>query len=314
MSYFFKRVLSSVPILLIASIIIFGLIHITPGDAAFHAAGGLSATQEDIEAARDRLGLDRPVHVQYLDWAGRAIQGDLGTSLFSSRTVTNAILDRLPVTVGIALGALVFASLVAFPLGIAAALKADSTVDRVVTTIASLGIATPEYFLGLILVLVFALRLDLLPATGYVSIAENPADWLRHIALPSIALGGAVTAELTRHVRASLRDVLSRDYVLTAFGKGLPTFSVIFKHAMKNAAIPVVTVFGLQARRLLGGTVVVEQVFGLRGLGHLAVHSVFSRDIPMIQGVTLVTVVIVVLVNLLVDLSYLYFNPRVRDV
>jgi peptide/nickel transport system permease protein len=223
------------------------------------------------------------------------------------------VLSRMPVTLSVTFGSGVVALLIAIPAGTVAAIRADSPIDRIVTFGATLGVATPNFFLGLLLILFVALGTGLFPTSGYAPLGAGVGDWALHIVLPSIALGAAISAEIARHLRASLRDVLDQDYIRTARSKGLPAWKVVGKHGLKNAAIPVVTVLGLQITNLLSGSVVVEAVFGLPGLGNLLIRAVFSRDFPMIQGVMLITVLMVVVVNLLVDISYGYFNPKVRS-
>lgn len=312
MPFFARRLLAVVPTLLLVSFIVFLLVHLSPGDPAVRAAGGQDATPEAIAAARERLGLNDPFLVQYGNWMLSLLQGDLGTSLFSSQKVTEAILPRLPVTLSLTLGAAIVAVLLSIPIGTIAALRSGGLSDRMVMLGASLGIAMPNFFIGLLLVLGFALSAGWLPATGWVAFSDSPGGWISHMILPSVTLGIAVAAELARHLRASLRDVLDQDYVRTASAKGLSSVKVVGKHGLKNAAIPVVTVFGLQVQHLLGGTVVVEQIFGLPGLGSLAVQAVFDRNYTVIQGIAVVTVLIVLIINFLVDLSYAYLNPRIR--
>ncbi len=297
--------------LVMVGLITFLLIHITPGDPAAVVAGE-NASQEAIEAARHRLGLDQPFLVQFWRWLVAVLQGDLGTSFTSGKPVTELIFNRMPITLSLTAGATLIGLLIAVPLGVFAATQRGSWLDRMTIFGTSLGIAAPEFFIGLLLVLLVALELGWLPATGYIPFEDDPVEWARRLILPSITLGLGVAAELARQVRGAMIDVLSRDYIQTARAKGLSGYSIIIKHGLKNAAIPVVTVLGLQIRRLLGGTVIVEQVFAMNGVGSLAVRAVFLRDLPVLLGVALTTAVIVLIVNLLVDLSYGYFDPKVR--
>jgi peptide/nickel transport system permease protein len=310
--YLGRRIVGTIPILILVGLITFLLIHLTPGDPAAVVAGE-NASQEAIEAARHRLGLDQPFLVQFWHWLTAVVRGDLGTSFTSGRPVTSLILDRLPITLSLATGATLVGLGLGVPLGVLAALYRGSWIDRLTIFTTSLGIAAPEFFIGLLLVLVVALHLGWLPATGYVAFGDDPVEWLARLTLPSITLGVGVAAELARQVRGSMIDVLSRDYIQTARAKGLSTGSIIVKHALKNAAIPVVTVLGLQIRRLLGGAVIVEQIFAMNGVGSLAVRAVFLRDLPVLLGVALATAVVVLFVNLLVDMSYGYFDPKVRQ-
>lgn len=311
LKYTIRRTLMILPLLFMVSLAVFALVHMIPGDPAITISGE-NATAEQIEATRVRLGLDDPVMTQYERWASSAIQGDLGQSLFSSRSVTGAIVERFPVTFALTAAAMLVALLISIPAGIIAAINRGKAADRGATLFASLGIAMPNFWLGILLILAFALYWPIFPAVGYTRLSEGVGPWARSLVLPGITLGMAAAAETTRQLRSSLYDVIHQDYIRTARAKGMSGLKVIGKHSLKNAAVPVVTVIGFQLAFLLGGTVVVEQVFGLPGLGGLAIRSVLERDIPMIQGIVVVTALIVMLVNLVVDLSYAYLDPRVR--
>lgn len=311
LKFFLWRVLSTVPVVFVVTFLVFGLILLIPGDPAITIAGP-DATPQQIEAIRERLGLNRPFVVQYADWLGGAVQADLGTSLFTSRAVTTSIMESLPVTLALTLTAILISLLISVPLAVMSATRRGGWVDRLATVASSVGIALPSFWLGLMLVLIFSLTLGWLPATGYVPLAQDPAEWLRHIFLPALTLGVAAAAESTRQLRGSVIEVLQQDYVRTARAKGLRAHTVIGKHVLKNASVPLVTVIGLQVTLLLGGAIVVEQVFGVPGLGQVAINAVTTRDIPVIQGVVLVAVLVAMLSNLLVDLAYGYLNPKVR--
>lgn len=308
---FARRLALTIPIVVLASFLVFGLILLVPGDPAITLAGD-NATEEQIAVIRDRLGLDDPIMVQYGRWAGDAVTGDLGESLYSGRSVTMSIGERLPVTVSLAGLAMVIALLIAVPAGVVAAIRRGSAIDSAATVGASLGLAMPNFWLGAVLALIFALRLGWLPATGYVPFEESPIDWLRHLILPAVTLGAAAAAETTRQLRSALSDVLAQDYIRTARASGLRSRIVVLKHGMKNAAMPVITVMGFQVAFLLGGSVIVEQLFALPGLGGLAIRAVLDRDLPVIQGVVLFTTILVVMINLAVDLLYGWLNPKVR--
>lgn len=310
--FFLRRLVATLPVLLIVAFGVFLLLHLSPGDPAV-AILGVDATAEELEAVRERLGLNDPFVVQFGVWASQTLRGDLGTSLFSSQAVTDAIKPRLPITLSLTLGAVLVALLIAIPSGIFAATRPNTRADRAVMLGASLGISMPNFLVGFLLIHFVSLRLGWLPASGYVAFGVDPTLWLRHMILPSVTLGVAVAAELSRHLRGSMRDVLHQDYIRTAEAKGLSRLSVVAKHALKNASIPVVTVLGLQVRALLGGTIVVEQVFGIPGFGTLAVQSVFNRNFPLVQGIALTAVVIVLVTNLIVDMSYAWLNPRIRQ-
>jgi peptide/nickel transport system permease protein len=306
-----RRLLLTIPLLFVVSLIVFGLAKLVPGDPAVTIAGE-NATLERIEEIRERLGENDPLLVQYGRLIKGVFTGDLGTSLYSEQKVTDAITTALPVTLSLAGLALLFVVLLGIPFGLIAGSKPGSIIDRVLTLVAALGVAAPGYWIGIVLIIVFALNLGWFPSGLYVKFADNPADWLYHLILPAFALSLAGIVEVTRQLRGSLRDTMQQDYVRTAKAKGLSNRLVVLKHAFKNAAIPVVTVIGLQVNALLGGAIALEYVFGLSGVGALAVRAVQNRDLPIIQGVVLVSVFVVTISNLLVDLAYGWLNPKVR--
>ena len=306
-----RRVILLIPLLFIVSVVVFGLLLIVPGDPVSVILGD-NATQEQIRDARENLGLDDPVHVRYGRWLGGVLQGDLGTSIFNSYSVRQAIVDRLPVTLSLVGTALLLAIVSGVPAGVIAGSRPGSLLDRSLTIGTSAGVAMPNFWLGLILILVFALKLEWFPATGYVGITTDFAGWLEHIILPAATLAASTSAELVRQTRTAVMEVLQQDYIRTARAKGLTEFRVVTGHAIKNAMVPVVTVAGLAVSRCFALSIIVEQIFGLQGVGSLAVRAVFDRDIPMIQGVVLTATVVVLVTNLLVDLSYTYLNPQTR--
>ncbi|TDB95779.1 ABC transporter permease [Actinomadura sp. 7K534] len=307
-----RRLLMSVPILVIVTLVVFFLLEIAPGDPARRAAGGEMASAADVAEARRRLGLDEPLWTRYWHFIEGLFTGDLGQSIFSGQPVLAAIAERVPVSLSLMAGALTVAMLIAVPAGIIAATRPGSIADRVVMLISAGGVAMPNFLIGLLLVLVFALQLGIFPATGYVPFEQSPAGWFQALVLPSVALGVAAAAEIARFLRASMLDVLDQDYIRTARAKGIGVRSVLGKHAMKNAFAPVLTVLGLQVRILIGGTVVIEQIFNLPGLGSLTVKAVFDRDYPIIQGVAISAALVVVVTNILVDVAYGYLNPKLR--
>lgn len=309
---FLRRLLTSIPLLLIVSFLIFSLIVLVPGDAAV-ALAGPNPDAERIAAVRDRLGLNDPYLVQYWHWLTSALQGDLGDSLFTSQTVWSSITARLPATLSLAGLALALAIVLGVTIGSIAGLKPGTWIDRLATVTASVGVAVPYFWVGMILVLLLAIDNQFLPAVGYVPLSQDPVEWFLHLVIPSTALALAPAAVIARQTRASVATVMNEDYVRTAKAKGLSPARVVGKHALKNAALPVVTVFGIEANRLIGGTVVIEQLFALPGIGQLAYQGVFLRDFPIVQGVVLVAAVMVLFINILVDVSYGYFNPRVRQ-
>lgn len=305
-----RRLIALLPMLVIVALMIFSITYLVPGDAAATIAGE-SATAEDIERIRGELGLDRSFFVQFTNWLGDLFRGDLGTSLTSGRSVWDIIWSRAPVSLSLGIAGMIVGIILGTTLGVAAGTKVHSIRDRVAILTASLGVAMPNFWLGLLLVTLFAVNLGWFPSTGYVGPTENFVEFLRHIALPAAALGCATAAEISRQTRAALAHTLELDYVRTARMKGLPRRLVVGKHALKNAASPVVTTIGLQATVLLGGTVIVERVFGIAGLGTSAIDAVTARDIPVIQGIVLVTTLSAILVNLAVDLVQMYLNPKV---
>lgn len=306
-----RRIAGVVPLLLFVSAVVFILMELVPGDPALTIAGDSSSPQQVAEIRR-QLGLERPLPVRYWDWLADAVRGDLGTSLFSSQSVSDAVGTRLPVTLSLAAGSIIVAILIGVGGGVTAAARPGGWTDRVVMVLASFGLAVPAFWLGLILVLLFSRTLGLVPPTGYVPLSSDPVQWLRSLLLPSVTLGAAASAALARQTRSALVAVLRRDYVVAALARGKSWVSVVAKHGMKNAAVPVVTVLGLQVVNLIAASVIVEHVFALPGLGSLAIQSVARRDIMMLQGVVVVATLIVVGMNLVVDLLYGYLNPKVR--
>ena len=307
-----RRLLRSLLVLFLVTIFAFGLIWLVPGNPAATLAGEFPS-QAEIAAVEEALGLDDPVPVQYGRWIGGAIQGDLGESLRSGRSVTDEITSRMPVTLSLTLFAVTFGLIMAVPLGTIAALRRGTLVDRLLTVGSTAGVAAPSFFVAILLVVFVALNSDFFPATGYVGPSESVGDWIKHCTLPGIALGMALGAELARQIRSALIEVLQSDYIRTARAKGVPGWQVLGKHAYKNAAIPVVTILGAQIAALVGGTIIIEQIFAMPGVGGLAIRSVRDQDIPMIQGVVLVAGGLVLLVNTLVDLSYGFLDPRTRQ-
>lgn len=312
LSFALRRVGILAITLILVIVISFLLLHIAPGDPASVAAGP-DADAATIEAARQALGLDQPLPVQFWDYVSRLLQFDLGDSFVERRPVLGMIGDRVSVTASLVVLSLVISLLISLPVGICAAVRRGTMFDRLSVLVSSLGVALPDFFVGLVLVLVFVLQFGWFDATGYVPLTENPWEWLRHLLLPATALGIAVAAELTRHVRASVSDVLELDYVRTARAKGLGSLSVVLKHAFRNAVLPVITVFGNQVARLLGGTVIIEQIFNLPGLGQMLVQSIFNRDLPLVLGMGVFIAFVVLVVNALIDMSYGWFNPQVRS-
>jgi peptide/nickel transport system permease protein len=307
-----RRILSLIPILLLVSVVVYGFMALIPGDAAVQLAGGAGASEEQIQEVREELGLDDPFLVQYGRWLGDAVRLDFGTSLTSGNSVTEEIADRLPRTFSIALGAMVVGLLFGVPAGIIAGMRAGTKTDRSLIAGTTFGIAIPNFVLAMLLVYVFAIELGWFPAIQLTPFSESPWEWFRSLVLPSLALGIALAASLARQLRGELTDVMSRSYVRTAWAKGGLSRRVVGKHALKNAAIPAVTVIGLQLGALLGGAVIIEQIFSISGLGGYLVSAVVSADMPVVMGVTMVFVLVYVTLSLLVDITYGLLNPKVR--
>ena len=309
-----RRLLSLIPVLLVVSFVVFMLVELVPGDAATTVAGGVNATPEKIAEARADLGLDQPVLERYVAWLADAVQLDFGRSYLSSAgpTVAEEIKVRLPVSLGLALAGLFVAMIIGIPLGILAGMRPGGVVDRLSVTGTSVGLAIPNFVLAFFLIQVFALTLGWFPAAGYTKFSESPTEWLERITLPAISLGVIAAASVARQTRAALIDVLHSNYVRTAFAVGTGTRRTVVKYAFKNAAIPTVTVLGLQLAGLIGGVVIIEQLFSIPGLGTYMLRALTLPDVPVIQAVTITFVVIYVVLNLIVDISYGYLNPRVR--
>ena len=306
-----KPLVSIVITLLLATFISFMLIQLVPGDPATAIAGD-NATEEQLAEIRANLGLDEPVLQQYWDWLWNALHGDFGTSLYNHQEVSTQIADRLPVSVQIVVLAITFSFVVGVPIGIIAALRHGKVTDRALTGASTLGIAVPNFWLGMILVSVFALKVRWFPAGGFDGISQGIGPFLKSATLPAITLGAAGAAEVARQLRSGLIDVMATDYMRTARAKGLPRRVIVSRHAVRNASVTMITILGLLVSRLVGGTVVVETVFAIPGLGSLVVDAVEQRDYPVIQAVVLVLALIVLIVNALVDVGYRRIDPRIR--
>jgi peptide/nickel transport system permease protein len=310
-TYIVRRILATVPVMLVVAVVVFLLLHLSPGDPATIIAGE-SARTEDIERIRTSLGLDRPLPVQFLDWIGKLCRGDLGASIFNRRPVLALIGQRLEPTLALTALTMTLAVLVAVPLGTLAAWKAGTWIDRAIMTLAVAAFSSPVFMIGYGLVFGFALQWRLLPVQGFRSLAEGAGPFLRHLVLPSATLGLVFIALLARMTRSTMLEVLHEDYIRTARSKGLGTAPVLLRHALKNAALPIVTTIGIGIALLLGGVVVTESVFAIPGIGRLTIEAAAQRDYPVIQGVVLVASLAYVGVNLLIDLSYTILDPRIR--
>lgn len=311
LAYVIRRLFSTIIVMAVVALVVFSLLYFTPGDPAAILAGD-AATDDDIRRIREKLGLNEPFFVRFGGWVWALLHGDLGTSIFTNLPVTHLIGQRVEPTASLTLLTLVLAVAVAVPLGVVAAARAGSWLDRAVMAFSVLGFSVPVFVLAYILILVFSIDLEWLPVQGYRSIHEDFWDWLRHLILPSIALGTVYIALIARITRASMLDVLAQDYIRTAQAKGLAPPAVLIGHALKNAGVPIVTIIGIGIALLIGGAVVTETVFAIPGIGRLTVDAILRRDYPIIQGVILIFSAAYVLVNLLVDLSYMFFDPRIR--
>jgi len=309
--YVLRRLLATLPVLLLVSLLTFALLWLVPGDPASMFLD-TSATQEALDRVRREMGLDQPFLVRMGDWYWRVLQGDLGTSLLLNRGVTEAILERLPVTLSLTAIAFVFAVLIGVAAGVLAAVRHGRAADQGVMTLALLGLSIPEFWFGLVLIWLLAVTMQWFPAGDYVAFAQAPLLWAWHLALPAFTLACVQMGFIARMTRSSMLEVLGQDYVRTARAKGLPEPYVVLRHGLTNAMVPIVTVMGIMVGALLGGAVVTEQVFSLPGLGRLIIGAVLSRDFPVIQGGLLFLAVIYLVVNLVVDLLYAALDPRVR--
>lgn len=305
-----RRLIAMIPTLLLVSIILFTIISLLPGDAAL-ALVGEAVNQEDLEKIRAELGLDKPIYLRYADWLGKVLQGDLGRALKSNQPVIEIVKLRLPVTAELTVLAMIIATVIAVPAGIFAALRRNSKWDVANGILSMIGIAMPPFWLGILLIMLFSIWLDWLPSSGYVSFFEDPVGNLEHMAMPAFTIGFAFAATIMRQTRSSMLEVLGQEYILTARAKGLRETVVIWKHALRNAFIPVITVISMQVGRLIGGAVVTEIVFALPGVGREIVDSIIARDYPVVMALILFTALCVVVTNTLVDILYVIIDPRI---
>jgi len=310
--YLATRLLALIPVLLGILTVVFVLIRLIPGDAVQLFLGTqVELTPEQMTELRRFFGVDKPMHAQYVDYLSRIFRGDFGVSLRTSRLVLDDILQRLPLSFQLATLALLVAMLIAVPLGIASAVTRNSAFDVVARIGGLLGLSMPSFWLGAMLILVFSRYLHI-SIGQYVPVTQNPLGTLQSLYLPALALGAAIAAILMRYVRSSLLEVLGQEYIRTAHGKGLRAAAVMLRHALPNAMIPVITVLGFQMGYLLGGTVVIEEIFALPGMGRLVLQAIFQRDYPVVQGVVLIIALLFVVTNLVVDLLYAWIDPRIR--
>ena len=311
LAFIIRRLLSTLLVMALVGVFIFLLLHLSPGDPAAIIAGD-NATPAQIEAIKTSLGLNDPLHVQFGRWAIRVLKGDLGISIFSNVPVATLIGQRVWPTLSLAFTTIVLAVTLAVAAGVLAAWKAGSLTDRLVMILSVVVFSVPVFVVGYLLIYLFAITLRWLPVQGYTPLAEGFWPWARHLILPSIALGLAYVALIARITRTAMLDVLAEDYMRTARAKGVATGPMLFKHALKSAGVPIVTVIGIGIALLIGGVVITETVFNLPGIGRLVVDAISKRDYPIIQGVILLFSGVYVIINLLVDLSYTLLDPRIR--
>ncbi len=307
----FKRLIGMIPVLFLVSLIIFYMIHLTPGDPAVTMLGE-EATPEKLAILRHQLGLDQPLPVQYGIWLSDVLRGDLGRSVRTNQPVVEAIGERLPPTVELTILSMIISLLIAMPAGIISAVRRNSASDVASTTLALFGISMPSFFLAILLIFVFALKLRWLPPIGYTPITQDWIANLKGMILPAVTLGAGTAAVISRQLRSSLIEAMNQEYIRTARAKGLSERMIILGHGLKNALIPVITIIGLQVGALLGGAIITETIFVLPGVGRLVVDSIFARDFPLVQGAVLFLALIYLFANLAVDLLYVFLDPRIR--
>jgi peptide/nickel transport system permease protein len=306
-----RRLVATIPVLLFVAVFVFMLLRLTPGDPAAIIAGD-NATSDQVAAIRAKLGLDEPLYTQFFIWSGKALAGDFGESFFFKKTVAELIAQRIEPTAMLALCTLLLAVAVAVPLGVLAAARQGGWVDRTVMGFSVLGFSVPVFVVGYLLIYLFAIQLGILPVQGYKRIAEGFGDFIIRLILPSVTLAVIYIALISRITRASVIETLGEDYIRTARAKGLPERTVLLRHALRNAAVPIITVIGIGIALLIGGVVVTESVYNIPGIGRLTVDAVLARDFPVIQVVILMFSFVYVLINLMVDIAYSFFDPRIR--
>ncbi|UYF99648.1 MULTISPECIES: ABC transporter permease [unclassified Halomonas] len=311
LSYFIRRLLAAIPVMLVVALSVFLLLRLAPGDPAVIIAGDM-ASPAQVESIRVALGLDQPIYTQFVIWMGNMLQGDFGTSLISQTSVLSMITQRLAPTVSLAVAAIVFTVLISVPLGVIAAWRQGSWIDNLVMSISVVGFSVPVFVIGYIVIQVFAINLGWLPVQGYRSLEHGFTEFASRLVLPALTLSSVYIALIARMTRASMLEVLKEDYIRTARAKGLGERLVLFRHALRNAGVPILTVIGTGFALMVSGVVVTESVFNIPGLGRLIIDAVLARDYPVIQAIILLTAGLYVLINLLIDLSYAVTDPRIR--
>lgn len=306
-----KKILTAIPVLLVVSVVLFLLLNVMPGDAA-DSMSTMDATAEEVEALRESLGLNDPMYIQYLRWLKNVLKGDFGISFLNGASVTEKIVTRLPVTLELTLLAMLIAVAIALPMGVLSATHRNSAIDAIASFISMIGVAVPHFWLAMMLIIIFSVNLHWLPASGFTPISQGLGKNLIKMIMPAFSVGLGFAATVMRQTRSNMIDVLGTDYISTAKAKGMSKSVVVWKHGVRNALIPVITVIGMQTGRLFGGAIVVETLFGLPGIGTAIVQSIFSRDYQMTMGCVMMVAVIIILINTIVDILYVIIDPRVR--
>jgi peptide/nickel transport system permease protein len=310
-TYIARRLLATLPVIVMVAIVIFAILRLTPGDPAAIIAGD-DATAAQLEQIRQSMGLDQPIYTQFVVWVGRLLQGDLGVSLLSGTPVLQMIAGRMGPTLALAVSTIVLTVIIAIPLGVIAAWRQGKLLDRLIMSLSVLGFSIPTFVVGYLLIYFFAIQLDWLPVQGYKPLSAGLLPFAQRLILPTLALSAIYVALIARITRSSIIEVMGEDYIRTARAKGLKEKAVLMRHALRNAAVPIVTVIGIGIASLISGVVVTESVFNLPGLGRLVVEAVLARDYPVIQGLILLFSIVYILINLIVDLLYTVFDPRIR--
>ncbi|MGP9686074.1 ABC transporter permease [Halomonas sp. AOP25-F1-15] len=311
LGYFIRRLLAAIPVMLVVALSVFLLLRLSPGDPAVIIAGDM-ASPEQVAGIRAALGLDQPIYTQFFIWAGNMLQGDFGTSLISQTSVMTMITQRLEPTISLALAAIIFTVLISVPLGVIAAWRQGSWIDNLVMSVSVVGFSVPVFVIGYIMIQIFSIELGWLPVQGYRSLDNGFSEFASRLVLPALTLSSVYIALIARMTRASMLEVLKEDYIRTARAKGLKERLILFRHALRNAGVPILTVIGTGFALMVSGVVVTESVFNIPGLGRLIIDAVLARDYPVIQAIILLTAGLYVFINLLIDLSYAITDPRIR--
>ncbi len=306
-----RKVLWSIPLLLLVSIIMFSVIHLLPGNAATVMLGDAGGSVEQLEQLEAEMGLSDPIYVQYFDWITGFVKGDMGTSYLTSQPVTKRIAERLPVTLELIVCSVALAVLIGIPIGILCAVKRNKWIDYLMSTIAMIGVAMPQFWLGILFVLFFSVSLGILPASGFTSFSSDPIRHIQTMIMPSVVLAVSLAAPIVRQTRSAMLDTLSQDYIMTAKAKGLGNVSIFVKHALRNALVPVITAITSQINGMIGGVFVIETLFLLPGMGKSMVDAIFQRDYPIIMGIAMVVVGCIVIINMITDIIYIFIDPRI---